>query len=233
MRVALTISVSRMSSIGHVFGYAAGALDLVSTFGGFLGATQISALAVIAALIMIATNLTTCWAVTERVLLPSPKPLVSTGRFDILRQIYRTLRNLPPRIQAICWAQFWSWIGWFPFLFYNTTWIGETYFRYEVGPDAEDSNDVLGDIGRIGSTALVIYSTITFAGAFILPLLVKSPDEKEAPSQSGTLGRVLDKRPNLLTTWICGHLMFSASMILAPFATSFRFATFLVCFCGM
>ena len=40
-------------------------------------------------------------------------------------------------------------------------------------------------------------------------------------------------KPDLLTTWMCGHAMFAAAMFWAPFATSFRFATVLVCLCGL
>jgi solute carrier family 45 protein 1/2/4 len=156
----------------------------------------------------------------------------------MFRQIWRTLLHLPPRVQAICWAQFWSWIGWFPFLFYSTTWVGETYFRYDVPPDAEKSKDVLGDIGRIGSTALTLYSIVTFCTAFALPLLVKSPDDDSYRQQSpqavaGFLQRFAAYKPDLLSTWVFGQLMFAAAMAFAPFAASFRFATLLVCLCGL
>jgi solute carrier family 45, member 1/2/4 len=218
-------------------GYVAGAVDLVETFGTTLGDTQFKQLTILAVIAMVSTNAITCWAVSEKVHSAHPSSK-NDGRFQVVRQIYSTVRHLPPRIQAICWAQFWSWIGWFPFLFYSTTWIGETYYRYDAPPDAKSSGDALGDIGRIGSTSLVIYSSITFAGAFVLPLLIKSPEDKgftprPPPALAGFLKRAHEMKPDLLTAWMVGHLMFSASMLLAPFATSFRFATVLVSICGM
>jgi hypothetical protein len=33
------------------------------------------------------------------------------GAFQVLSQLFKTTFELPPRIQAICWAQFWAWIG--------------------------------------------------------------------------------------------------------------------------
>ena len=226
-----------MSAIGHLVGYGAGAVDLPGILGTWLGDTQFKQLTIIAAIAMISTNAITCWAVSERVLVKT-QASSHKGRFKIFSQIYSTILHLPPRIRAICWAQFWSWIGWFPFLFYGTTWVGETYFRYDAPKDAEDSKDVLGDMGRIGSTSLVIYSMITFAGAFILPLLVESPEDKKFTARppkalTGFLGRLSSLKPDLLTTWIAGHLLFSVAMAMAPFATSFRFATFLVCLCGL
>ncbi|GKT48303.1 general alpha-glucoside permease [Colletotrichum spaethianum] len=230
---------SRMSAIGHMLGYGAGAIDLVGIFGTSLGDSQFKQLTLIATFLMVFSSGVTCWAVNERVLVSTRyDPRKATGRFKVVRQIWSTLLHLPPRIQAICWAQFWSWIGWFPFLFYSTTWVGETYFRYDAPSEGKDSKDALGDIGRIGSLALVIYSTITLLGAWILPLVVKSPDDNNftaRPPQA--MAPYLDKfnknKPDLMTAWICGHLMFAAAMFLAPFAQSFRFATFLVAFCGL
>ncbi|KAF4948460.1 hypothetical protein FGADI_9657 [Fusarium gaditjirri] len=228
---------SRMSAIGHMIAYGAGAIDLLKLFGTSLGDTQFKQLTVISTIALLSSTSLTCWAVTERVLVAS-KPTQHEGRFKVFRQIWSTLLNLPPRIQAICWAQFWAWIGWFPFLFYSTTWVGETYFRYDVPADARKSKDTLGTIGRIGSTALVMYSVITFAGAWILPMFVQSPEDNSfthRPPQAiaGFLTRFNKVKPDLLTAWMLGHIMFAASMSLAPFATSFRFATVLVCLCGI
>ncbi|TXC04607.1 hypothetical protein FocTR4_00001314 [Fusarium oxysporum f. sp. cubense] len=228
---------SRMSAIGHMIAYGAGAVDLLKLFGTTLGDTQFKQLTVISTIALLSSTSLTCWAVTERVLVAS-KPTQHEGRFKVFRQIWSTLLNLPPRIQAICWAQFWAWIGWFPFLFYSTTWVGETYFRYDVPADARKSKDTLGAIGRIGSTALVMYSVITFAGAWILPMFVQSPEDNSfthRPPQAiaGFLTRFNKVKPDLLTAWMLGHIMFAASMSLAPFATSFRFATVLVCLCGI
>ena len=230
-----------MSSVGHLVGYAAGSVDLVEALGPALGGTQFQQLTVLAAAVMVASTLVTCWAVSERALVA---PAAGAGRKSIarvLRQILATLRHLPPRVQGICWAQFWSWIGWFPFLFYNTTWLGEMYFRYDAPRDGhQPSRDALGDMGRVGSTALFVYSCITLAAAFLLPLLVRAPDDGAEASPprppravAGFFKSLGDRKPDLLTTWVCGHTLFAAAMSIAPLARSFRFATFLVCLCGL
>ncbi|KAK2589902.1 hypothetical protein QQS21_012419 [Conoideocrella luteorostrata] len=226
-----------MNAVGHIIGYGSGAINLPQILGPTLGNTQFQQLAVIAASAILITTGITCWAVRENVLVPAKKSKPRSS-FDVLRQIYSTIRHLPPRIRAICWAQFWSWIGWFPFLFYSTTWVGETYFRYDVPADAKLSKDTLGQMGRIGSTSLVFYSTITCLGAFVLPLFVKSPDEgnytaRPPPAVAGVLKKFRELKPDLLSMWIFGHLMFAGAMFMAPFATSFRFATILVCLCGV
>lgn len=226
-----------MVAVGHLIGYAAGTIDLVGTFGTTFGDTQFKQLALIAACSLLFTTAITSWAVTEKVLL-SGRSAPKSGGLKIVRHIIKTTLHLPPRIQSICWAQFWSWIGWFPFLFYSSTWVGETYFRYDAPHDVKESKDALGDIGRIGSMALVVFSMVTFSGAFLLPLLIHSPDEEEfTPRPPSSIAELLTKvskyKPDLLTAWFLGQFMFSAAMIMAPFANSFRFATAIVAFCGM
>ncbi|KAI0898205.1 MFS general substrate transporter [Annulohypoxylon nitens] len=230
---------SRMSAIGHGIAYATGAIDLPSLLGTSLGDTQFKQLTVIAALGLVFTCGVTSWAVTERILIaPRHDPRKEEGGFKVISQIWFTIVNLPPRIRAICMAQFWAWIGWFPFLFYSTTWIGETYFRYDVARDAKDSGDALGEIGRVGSEAFIIYSVITFLGSWILPMIIKSPDDEsytQRPPEAlrGIVENLNKYKPELLTAWMWGHATFAGAMLFAPFARSFRFATFLVCLCGL
>ncbi|XP_044724792.1 MFS/sugar transport protein [Hirsutella rhossiliensis] len=228
---------SRMCAIGHVIGYAAGSVDLVQLLGTTLGDSQFQQLTVIASVAMLGSTALTCWAVTERVLV-SPEDAKSQTILGVLRQIHHTLRHLTPRIQAICWAQFWAWIGWFPFLFYSTTWVGETYYRYDAPAKEKQSQDALGDIGRIGSLSLFLYSTLTTVAAFVLPLLVKSPDgdaftHRPPAAIAGLVKSWNERKPDIQTTWMCGHFVFAASMFFAPLAKSFRFATALMCFCSL
>lgn len=230
---------SRMSSIGNMTGYGMGAVDLVSLFGTTLGDTQFKQLTVIAAFGMLTSSAITCWAVTERILISVKQDSRrSAGRFQVFSQIWATLLTLPPRIQAICWIVFWSWIGYFPFLIYSSTWVGETYFRYDVPEDAKNGSDALGDMGRIGSMALTVYSLVTFLSAWILPLLIKAPDEESFTHRPpASIAPWIEKfnkvKPDLLTAWFCSHLVYSVAMLFAPFASSFRFATVIVAICGL
>lgn len=138
-----------------------------------------------------------------------------------------------------------SWVlssaGWFPFLFYSTTWVGETYFRYQAPESAvEESTDTLGDVGRMGSLSLVIFSLITFVSSVVLPFAIRSPDEKkstfnrrQSPLMKKFLAKFAKVQPDLQIAWMISHLVFASAMIFAPLATSVSFATFLVAICGM
>jgi solute carrier family 45 protein 1/2/4 len=130
--------------------------------------------------------------------------------------------------------------GWFPFLFYSTTWVGEIYLRYNVSPDVKNSKDPLTDIGRVGSMSLIVFSIVTFIGSITLPWMVKSPEDdkpeftpRPPASIAPIVKTVVERKPSLLTAWTVAHLIFAGSMIFAPFVSSLRFATILVAVCGM
>ncbi|KAG9661590.1 SUC2 like protein, partial [Aureobasidium melanogenum] len=231
---------SRMVAVGHLIGYGAGALDLGLIFGTLIGDTQFKQLTVIAAVALIVAIGVTCWAVDERVLIARGDGVKDEGLVAVLAQIMKTTRNLPSRIQMICWIQFWSWIGWFPFLFYSTTWVGEIYLRYDAPPEIKQSKDPLSDIGRVGSMSLIVFSIVTFIGSIALPWMVKSPEDdkpdftpRPPASIAPIVKTVVERKPSLLTAWTVAHLIFAGSMIFAPFVTSLRFATTLVAVCGI
>jgi solute carrier family 45 protein 1/2/4 len=245
---------SRMVAVGHLIGYAVGALDLRAVFGGLLGDTQFKQLILISCAVLAVCVGVTCWGVQERI-------LISTGRDDdageedlsvvaMFKEIIHTATNLPPRISLICWVQFWSWIGWFPFLFYITTWIGEVYIRFNATEEERAHPDSFGQMGRVGSTCLIIFSVITFIASILLPLVVDSPDEgqskeEQAPSFTPRPPQAIAKwldgfkeifgrfKPTLLQAWTYSHVVFASSMICAPFVTSLNWATFLVAMCGL
>ncbi|KAF1985959.1 MFS general substrate transporter [Aulographum hederae CBS 113979] len=233
---------SRMVAVGHLVGYGAGALDLGSIFGTRLGDTQFKQLTVVAATALCLSVGITCFAVTERI-------LISTGdeeeqeqsAWQMMKKLLVTSTNLPPRISAICWVQFWCWIGWFPFLFYSTTWVGEIYLRYSAPVEARTAPDTLGTIGRVGSLSLIVFSLITFLGSIILPWIIKAPSDvskpdftPRPPAAIAPLVLEFEKyKPSLLTAWKWSHLLFAGSMILTPWVGSLRSATALVAICGI
>lgn len=126
-------------------------------------------------------------------------------------------------------------------MFYSTTWVGETYFRYEVPKTKITAGmDMLGEVGRVGSLSLVVFSSITFFSSVLLPFCVQPPDTKRTrftprpPPGFATILKVFSKvRPDLETAWLISQIMFAATMIFAPLAHSRAFATFLVAVCGI
>ncbi|KAL8842534.1 MAG: hypothetical protein Q9170_000488 [Blastenia crenularia] len=235
---------TRMIAVGHLAGYGVSTVDLLKILGKTLGDTQFKQCCVIAAAMLLTSVGVTSWAVEERILLSSRDADVKSGAVKLIGKILSTAWHLPDRIRAICWVQFWAWIGWFPFLFYSTTWVGETYFRYTPEASIADSTDPLGDIGRIGSLSLLIFSVVTFIGSVILPFVVQSPENEaksgrrnftpRPPPAIAPIATFLSKtKPDLLTSWMLSHILFAGAMFLAPFVRSLHMATVLVSICGI
>ncbi len=219
-----------MVSSGHLVGYFIGTLDLVKLLGPSFGDTQFKKLCLLSASVLVFTSGVTSWAVTERILVSGKDVDEPINGIQIIKKVFKATASLPPKIQAICNVQLWSWIGWFPFHMYSTTFIGEIYFRYNAPHDVKTSKDALGDMGRIGSLSLVVFSFVNFLSALILPTFIKSPDEEGFTARppaaiAGIMGTIQKHKPDLLTAWIYGHILFTCTMIFAPFARSFTFAT--------
>lgn len=234
---------SRMVAVGSLVGYGFGALDLTAIFGTSLGENQFKQLIVIAGGMLVSTVGVTCWAVSERVLLTNGRDEDGNeeeGIVELLTQIWTMALNLPENIAAICWVQFWCWIGWFPFLFYSTTWLGEVYLRFNASQEARDHPDSLGQVGRVGSTALIMFSLVTFASSVIIPWFIDGPQDDSSgftprPPQSiaWIVEEIQKHKPNLAAAWSYSHIIFAGSMFAAPWVTSLRAATTIVALCGM
>ena len=125
---------------------------------------------------------------------------------------------------------------------YGTTWVGETYYRQNADNAAnlQSSGDIVGEIARKGSLDLVLFSLISFASSIFLPVLISLPSDDVAQHPTQTASQPLSHIRSLIqryqiditTAWAVSQLLFAASMIMAPFSTSFQFATTLIALCG-
>ncbi|ERF68569.1 hypothetical protein EPUS_04667 [Endocarpon pusillum Z07020] len=238
---------SRMAATGHLLGYFIGSLDIVSILGSGFGGSQFRSMILIAVMTLNFAIGVTCISVSERRLMPSASSQAKPA-LAVLTELFQHAINLPPRMQSICWIHFWSWVGFFPFMIYSSTWVGETYYRYELpaSESASGSHDVLSKVGRLGSLSLVIMSTVQFTAAVVLPYMVESP--KGAPGTASFTPRLpegLSKafeggclhvskfRPNMVTTWMIGELLFASTMFCAPIVRSLAFAMTIVAAAGV
>jgi solute carrier family 45 protein 1/2/4 len=123
-------------------------------------------------------------------------------------------------------------------MFYGSTWVGEIYLRH----DAPKTDDVLSQVGRVGSTALIIHSVVGFTTAIVLPWLVTSPGEdlkstnftpRPPASLQGVVGNFRFSKPSLLDVWTFGCTLFGSCLIFAPLVKSVGFATFLMAATGV
>lgn len=168
---------SRVSGVGNVLGYLSGYVNLPRIMP-FFGNTQFKVLCIIACLALAITVTVSCLAVQERdPRLEGIPPPQKGGVLAFFLELYRSIRRMPPQIMKVCQVQFFAWIGWFPFLFYITTFVGEIYvepfFAENPNMTPEEIDQTWERATRVGTFALLIFALTNLASAVMLPLLVQ------------------------------------------------------------
>jgi solute carrier family 45, member 1/2/4 len=164
----------RMIAIGHLLGYVLGYLDLVAGLHGFLGDTQLKSLCIISSAALLCSVGITSFAVSERVLMKSFEHhslSLFEEMINIFKVLFQTVRNIPANVTLIFKIQLCAWYGWFSFLFYSATWAGEIYTKYHS--DRQESSDRVGDIARVGSMTMMIFSIVSLVFSLALPELLE------------------------------------------------------------
>ncbi|CAG8839072.1 16229_t:CDS:2, partial [Racocetra persica] len=107
-----------------------GYIDLLKAFPYF-GNTQLQVLCVLASLLLLASDALTCWAIPEKVNKDNSSTSTSiwSSVLEVSYSIAKSFNTLPKQIQLLCNVQLFAWMGWFPFLFYSTTWVAELYIH--------------------------------------------------------------------------------------------------------
>lgn len=173
----------RSSGIGNILGYLAGYINLPD-YLPWLGNSQFKVLCAIASFVMALTVGVSCSTCSERDPQFDTAPAnQQDGVMAFFRGLARSVRKLPPQIKKVCIVQFFAWIGWFPFLFYITTYVGEIYADpyFEEDPHLPDGriDAILEDGTRIGTRALLIFAVTTFISSVVLPFVI--PPTFQAP----------------------------------------------------
>ncbi|KAK0500043.1 major facilitator superfamily domain-containing protein [Armillaria luteobubalina] len=184
-----------MFSLGSVIGFFIGNLDLPSLLP-FLGHAELEVFSIIVSFLLLAGHVSMALLVKEKVLLTtasSPKsPLIRTF-IQQFKTIVTNIRTLPRLIKQICIIQFFTWISWFPLLFYTTLYIGDLHKREyytslllteSVGPSTlgiinstvisrQDDMDGLEEAStRLGARALFFSSILALSTNVLLPFFI-------------------------------------------------------------
>lgn len=124
-----------------------------------------------------------CLNITEQdSQLNNPPSKQHTSILTFFQDLYRATLSLPRQVKAVCLVQIFAWIGWFPALFYITTYIGELYVQpiFSANPNMSQAeiDAVWERATRIGTFALLMYAITTFIASVILPFFVGKSSRK-------------------------------------------------------
>ncbi|CDK30050.1 unnamed protein product [Kuraishia capsulata CBS 1993] len=227
---------ARSIGLFNIVGFWLGTVDLTRHLS-FFGDTQFKVLATVAAIFLTVLTCAACWYVKER----NPqtdiairaerrkhhRKLIAMGIDDdnlnvftaivsLFKQTVHSIRKLPPQIKIVCYAEFFAWIGYFPMLFYTTTYVGELYL-YENGysnPSSlppEQRQPLLDEATRRGTLALLLHAITTLAVDLVLPLLV-SPHSSAVQTHSCDSAwyrfKTFVQSVSVIKTWVVSHAVF-------------------------
>ncbi|KAI0650349.1 MFS general substrate transporter [Trametes meyenii] len=158
---------SRMLNAGNIVGYGFGFLPLANMpILRLLGGSQFRKFCVVCMIILSVTVWITCWTQEEQ---KRDQRKIEKGNSirDVVKGIYSTILTLPKPIRRVCYVQIFAFMGWFPFLFYSTTYIGQI-MAYEL--DEEPDHDLAT---RTGAFAMLLYSFVAVGAGTLLPRLTR------------------------------------------------------------
>jgi len=153
-----------MTNAGNIVGYGFGFLPLAQLpLIRWLGGGQFRKFCIICIVILVITVWITCYCHEEQER-PAIHKKKSKGN-EVIGNIKSAIINLPRPIRRVCYVQLFAFMGWFPFLFYATTYMGQI-MAYELGeePDSEFAT-------RRGELAMLLYSIVAVISGIILPHL--------------------------------------------------------------
>jgi solute carrier family 45 protein 1/2/4 len=169
---------NRMSNVGNIILYIFGYIDL-PRYLWFFGNTQFKVLCVIASVGLMITVLVSCFSIKEKSYRQSGSKPAKGGVLTFFKTLFRSIRYLPRQIKRVCQVQLAAWIGWFPFLFYGSTYIGEIYvdpiFRENPNMTPAEVDAVWEQGTRIGTFALLIFAVTSLVASIVIPWFIVDP----------------------------------------------------------
>jgi solute carrier family 45 protein 1/2/4 len=255
---AANAMASRITGLGNIVGYVAGYVELPK-YLWFLGDTQFKILCALASIALASTVVLSTAVIRERdPRLDGPPPQSKPSVFSFFFTISKSIQRLPPQIRRVCQVQFCAWIGFFPLLFYTSSYIGEIYVEpyLEANPHMTPAElDRLYERAtRVGTFALLINSVVSLLTNVFLPFFIAPtydsqpivagvPGETDAVTGHGAEDSDADQ-PSILDylripgftlkrAWLGALLLFSGAMFCTVLVRTITAATVLIGLVGI
>lgn len=235
---------SRVVGVGNIIGYLAGYIDLPK-YLWFLGNTQFEILCVIASISLASTVAISILTIKERD--PRKEPPVPKGHGGLIvffKTVFTSIRRLPPQTRKVCEVQFFAWIGFFPQLFYSSSYIGDIYVQPYLKANPNMTPDEIDQLyekaTRVGTFALLVYAITSLATNVLLPFFIAPSYDVQSgaaslhsqKSYSTRYTRFLDRLVipglTLRRAWLASHLIFATCMFSTLIVRSIGAATALI-----
>ncbi|KAI0146022.1 MFS general substrate transporter [Hypoxylon sp. NC0597] len=240
---------SRLVGVGNIIGYIAGGINLPKYVWWF-GSTQFKDLCAIASIALLSTVLLSTTLIRERnPQLDGRPPADRPGLISFFVKIFASIKRLPPQVSKVCIVQFAAWIGFFPMLFYTSSYIGEIYVEpfLEENPHMtpEELDALYEKATRVGTFALLIFAITSLATNVLLPFFIDPTyDNSVVNSSHGALESSLEDGKSILSrlvipgftlrkAWLLSELLFAGAMFCTVLVRTVEAATALIGLIGI
>ncbi|KAI1145043.1 major facilitator superfamily domain-containing protein [Nemania diffusa] len=245
---------SRVVGLGNIIGYIAGGINLPK-YLWFFGSTQFKDLCAIASIALCSTVLFSTTVIQERNPQLDGRPVEDRlGLVSFFVKIFAAIKRLPPQISKVCVVQFFAWVGFFPMLFYTSSYIGDIYVQpfLEENPHMTPAelDELYERATRMGTHALLIFAITSLVTNVALPFFIdptydnhpaagKSPSQAQRMSEDDSsrirrwLKRLVIPGFTLRRAWMYSHILFAGSMFSALFVRTIQAATVLIGLIGI
>lgn len=212
----------RFNILGSLFTFLLGSLRLPKWLGNTefmaMSFTVSAVLIIVTALCLIPTNNRTAL-----------KPEISEKQrssSSTVKDLVSHTRNMSPMVWSVCKIQLFAWLGWFPFLYYNTAYIGSlskvptmSHSSMSMGsaipPQSHTDSGHFSIAARTGSFASFLFAAVALISILILPLFTRGLRSTSLP-----------------LLWTSSHIVFSGAMFSTMFAHTISTSTALVAIVG-
>lgn len=241
---------ARMIGIFNLLGFWIGTLNLTNLFP-ILGDNQFKILSIIVILIMLSLTLFCLYYIKERnpqtdLTLITQRQLQNDKLKDLgidiskasiwiqlknfFKEIFYSFNSIPNQVKIVCYAQLFAWIGYFPLLFYTTSYVGELYLYNKGYPNSslippDLKKKLLDQSTRVGTYALLANSIITLIVVSILPSILDNLSNKKS--------KMINEKFNLRSLWIYSHIIFIICTFFTFFIFNYKQAIVLFAFTGI
>lgn len=248
---------SRVTGFGNIMGYLAGYVNL-PTYLWFLGDNQFKILCALASIGLTVTVALSAAFIQERNPLLDGSPVKKTPSIlSFFFRIFRSIKRLPPQTMRVCQVQFCAWVGFFPLLFYTSSYIGEIYVQpyLEKKPDMtpEELGALYEKATRIGTFALLVNAIVSLLTNVFLPFFIaptfdgrpasvneggggggaSGPKSTGLARKNSYLHRLRIPGFTLRKAWLGSLLLFAGSMFCTVLVRSVAAATVLIGLAGV
>ncbi|KAM3068832.1 hypothetical protein ACMFMG_010994 [Clarireedia jacksonii] len=240
---------SRAIGVGNIIAYVAGYLDLPK-YLWFFGNTQFKILCLIASLTLASTVTLSSTTIKERD--PRHEPISAQAKSGLLaffKQIFKSIKRLPPQTRKVCEVEFMAWIGFFPQLFYSSSYVGDIYvqpyLRENPNMTPAELDKLYEKATRVGTFALLMYAITSLSVNVLLPFFItptydmpsSSASVRSSKSYTTRFTRFVDNLAipglTLRRAWLISHLIFAACMFSTLIVQTIVGATILIAMVGV